>query len=77
MTSSKHLAKEIQRMAAITVDQAMTPDPIPVDPEATVEEIASLMVKKNIHTLPVVDKGKLVGVVGKEDILRTLMPGPE
>jgi CBS domain-containing protein len=35
------------------------------------------MVKKNIHTLPVVDKGKLVGVVGEEDILRTLMPGPE
>jgi CBS domain-containing protein len=56
----------------------MTPDPITVDPEATVEEVTTLMAKKNIHTLPVVDKGKLVGVVGKEDILRTLMPaGPE
>ncbi len=51
--------------------------PITVDPETTVEEIATLMVKKNIHTLPVVDKGKLVGVVGKEGILRTLMPGRE
>jgi CBS domain-containing protein len=27
-----------------------------------------------LHTLPVVEKGSLVGVVGKEDILRTLMP---
>ena len=77
LTSSKHLEKEIQKMAATTVGQAMTPDPVTVAPETTVEEIASLMVKKNIHTLPVVDGGKLVGVVGKEDILRTLMHGPE
>jgi len=30
------------------------------------------MVDRNFHTLPVVAEGKLVGVVGKEDILRTL-----
>ena len=74
LTSSKHLEKEIQKMAAITVGQAMTPDPVTVSPETPLEEIATLMVKKNIHTLPVVEKGKLVGVVGKEDILRTLIP---
>jgi CBS domain-containing protein len=33
------------------------------------------MVNNNIHTLPVLDRGKLVGIIGKEDILRTLMPG--
>jgi CBS domain-containing protein len=76
LTSSKHLEKEIQKMAAITVGQAMTPDPITVSPDTTLEEMATLMVKKNIHTLPVVEKGKLVGVVGKEDILRTLIPRP-
>ena len=75
LTSSKHLEKEIQKMAATTVGQAMTPDPTTVGPETTVEEIATLMVEKNIHTLPVVDKGKLIGVIGSEDILRTLMPG--
>jgi CBS domain-containing protein len=32
------------------------------------------MVKHNIHTVPVIDEGKLVGVIGKEDILKTLMP---
>ena len=31
------------------------------------------MVEKNYHTLPVVDDGKLVGIVGKEDVLRTLL----
>ena len=67
LTSSKQMEKEVQKMAAITVGQAMTLDPVTVDPETTLEEIATLMVKKNIHTLPVVEKDRLVGVVGKED----------
>ncbi len=75
LSSPKHLEKEIQKMAATTVGQAMSPDPLTVNPETTVEEIATLMVEKNIHTLPVVDKGKMVGVIGNEDILRTLMSG--
>jgi CBS domain-containing protein len=32
------------------------------------------MVNNNVHTLPVVDGGRLVGIIGKEDVLRTLMP---
>jgi CBS domain-containing protein len=75
LSSPKHLEKEIQKMAATTVGQAMTTEPVTVDPETTIEEIVTLMVQKNIHTLPVVQKGKLVGIVGKEDILRTLIPG--
>jgi CBS domain-containing protein len=75
LSSPKHVEKEIHKMAATTVGQAMTSDPVTVDLETTVEEIVTLMVQKNIHTLPVVQEGKLVGIVGKEDILRTLIPG--
>ena len=74
LTSLKHLDKEVQKMAATTVGQAMNPDPITINPETALEEIATLMVTKNIHTLPVTEEGRLVGIVGKEDILRTLMP---
>jgi len=52
----------------------MTQDPVTVEPETDIEEIASLMVDKKYHTLPVVRDGKLLGVVGKEDVLRTLLP---
>jgi CBS domain-containing protein len=76
LSSPRHIEKELQKMAATTVGQAMTPDVLTIDPETPVEEIATLMVKKNIHTLPVMEKGKLVGIVGKEDILRTLMGDP-
>jgi len=50
-------------------------DPVFVEPDMGIEVVANLMVDKGFHTLPVVDKGRLVGIIGKEDILKTLMPG--
>lgn len=73
LTSSKHIEKELRKMSAIKVGEAMTPDPVTVGPETVLEDIATLMVKSNIHSLPVLDQEKLVGIIGKEDILRTLM----
>ncbi|MBU2054386.1 MAG: CBS domain-containing protein [Proteobacteria bacterium] len=73
LTSPKNIEKELTKMAALKVSEAMTPDPITIDPETGLEDIATLMVKNRIHTLPVLDQGRLVGIVGKEDILRTLM----
>ena len=77
LSSMKQLEKEVQKIAAITVAQAMTPNPITVRPDTGIEEVAALMVDNNFHTIPVVEKGKLVGIVGKEDILRTIIPKPE
>jgi len=77
LASMKHLEKAVKKMAATTVADAMTSNPVTVRPETGIEELAGLMVDKNFHTLPVVDEGQLVGVVGKEDILRTLMSGSE
>ncbi|MDY6839358.1 MAG: CBS domain-containing protein [Thermodesulfobacteriota bacterium] len=72
-TSMKHLEKEIQKMTATTVADAMTPNPVTVAPETSIEEAGSIMVDKHFHTLPVVQEGRLVGIVGKEDLLRTLV----
>ena len=77
LSSYKNFEKQIQKIAATTVMQAMSRKPITVKPETSLEKIATLMVNKNIHTLPVIDHGKLVGIIGKEDVLRTLMPGDE
>jgi CBS domain-containing protein len=32
------------------------------------------MVEKHFHTIPVVKNKKLVGIIGKEDVLKTLTP---
>jgi CBS domain-containing protein len=75
LTSSQQIENEIKKIAAIKVSEAMTPDPLTIDPEASLEDIATLMVKHKIHTVPVLERGWLVGIIGKEDILRTLMSG--
>jgi CBS domain-containing protein len=75
LTSSKHIEHELQKIAAITVAQAMTPHPVAVGPETGLDEIAELMVDKKYHTLPVLDGEELVGIVGKEDVLRTITAG--
>lgn len=72
LRSAKQIESEFQKIAAITVKQAMTPSPTAVGPDAPIEEIATLMVEKGFHTLPVLDEGRLVGVIGKEDVLKTL-----
>ena len=74
LISKKQIEKQIRKIAAITVAQAMTPNPVTVQPDMNIEEVAALMVDRNFHTIPVVDEGELVGIVGNEDMLRTLMP---
>jgi CBS-domain-containing membrane protein len=75
LTPTKQLEKQVRKIAALTVAEAMTPDPITVGPDTSIETIAGLMVDSNLNTLPVVKDGKLVGVIGKEDVLRTLIKG--
>lgn len=72
MTSLKSLEHEIQKIAATTVAQAMTTNPVTVSPEASIEEVAGLMVDRHFHTIPVVEAGRLLGIIGKEDVLKTL-----
>ena len=73
LTSSKKLDREVEKIMATKAADAMTANPVAVNPDTGIEEIAALMVEKNYHTLPVVDAGKLVGIVGKEDVLKTLI----
>jgi len=73
LTSLKKIEKEVDKMSAVQVAHAMTADPVTVKPDTSLEDIATLMVDKKLHTLPVVAGGKLVGIVGKEDVLKTIL----
>ena len=75
LTSLKRLDKEVEKIAAIKVADAMTSKPVSIGPDSPIADIAALMVDKCFHTLPVVDEGRVVGIVGKEDVLRTLING--
>jgi CBS domain-containing protein len=64
------MESDIRKMAASTVEEICTKELITVDEEASVEYIATIMTEKRIHILPVVREGKLVGIIGKKDLIK-------
>ena len=54
------------------VEEVMTPDPICVDADTSLDEIVSLMERKRIKRVPVLSSGALVGIVTRADLLRAL-----
>jgi len=72
-SSTKNLEKEFKKIAAIKVSEAMTADPVSVSPDTPLEEVATLMVNRGFHTIPVIENDRLVGVIGKEDVLKTII----
>jgi len=52
------------------VEQVMTRDVVTVPPECPLEEAASLMVKHQIGSLPVLEQGRLVGIITETDIFK-------
>ena len=55
-----------------TVGEAMTADPVVATPKTTVKQAANLMRGNIIGCLPIVDEGKLVGIVTTSDLLELL-----
>lgn len=72
LESARNVEREVQKMAGARVGDICTSDPLTVGPDTPLDEIATLMAEKGIHSLPVLADGKLVGMVGKTDIIRTL-----
>ncbi len=55
-----------------TLEQVMSADVITVTPQTTVHEAAEILCKGDFHCLPVVEGGKLVGMVTSSDLLKYL-----
>jgi acetoin utilization protein AcuB len=53
----------------VSISDIMIKDPITISPEANLEEAAELLYRHGIGGLPVVDNGKLVGVITVADIM--------
>ena len=67
---NSRLEEEIKKMAASHVHDIMTRKVITINQETSLEDIATMMMEKKIHLLPVVQEGKLVGIVGKRDLIK-------
>ncbi|WP_028583204.1 CBS domain-containing protein [Desulfogranum mediterraneum] len=66
------MEQELKKIAGSQVRDICSKELVSVTPETELEELATLMADKQVHTLPVMDQGELVGVIGKSDIIRTI-----
>jgi CBS domain-containing protein len=64
---------EMKKIAGTKVSEICSELPKTVSPDTQLDEIATIMAEGNIHTLPVIDGEKLVGIIGKKDIIKTLI----
>ena len=57
----------------LTIEQVMSGHPTVVSPKHQIREVAAIFADKQFHALPVVDDGKLVGIVTTTDIINYLL----
>lgn len=67
--------EEMKRIVGNKVSDIMDTDVVALSPDTEVEEVATMIVEEGIHYFPVVEKGKLKGVVTKKDIVRAIARG--
>lgn len=63
---------DLQKLSACTASEIMTTTLASVSEDTSVKEISAIMVNKEINRVPVVTNGKLVGIVSRADVLKTL-----
>jgi CBS domain-containing protein len=62
----------LRKAVAATAGEMMTEDPVTVDAAASVRDAARIIAEEGHNRLPVVEHGRLVGVVTRIDVLQAL-----
>ncbi len=70
--NEKRFKEEVDRVTAATVGELYHKDPVTCSPDTTVRELAALMSQHKVHLLPVVEDGKMIGVVARLDLIRVM-----
>ncbi len=69
--ASGKVEEEIRRMSAATVADICSRKVVSIVPDTPLDDIATIMAEKKVHLLPVIEEGRLVGIVGKMDIIKS------
>ena len=59
----------LKKVSQMTAGQVASKKVVSLQKTDSVLKVIALMHRKNIHTIPIYDRNKLVGVIGKHDIL--------
>jgi len=66
-----HVRKRLQHMLGTTAREVMSPVAT-ISADGTLEELAELMVERRVNPIPVVENGRLVGIVSRADVVELM-----
>ena len=67
-----HYKKRLQHMLGTHPRDVMTEKVVSIGPDEEVETLAEVMVKKGANPVPVVENGRLLGIVSRADLIRMM-----
>jgi len=67
------LKNEIKKIEDVKIKGMMSKKVVSIHPEASIFDAADLMDKHDVNRLPVIENGKLVGIVARADIIKALI----
>ena len=73
--STARFEHELKKAVAATVGDVMTAEPITVQASAPIEDVATMLVERDVSRLPVLDGDELVGIITKSDVVRSMFGG--
>jgi CBS domain-containing protein len=73
LESSKKFEQEVKRLTATRVGDICARKVVTIAEDTTVIDIATIMSEKKVYLLPVLRAGKVVGIVGKRDMVKAVV----
>ena len=70
---SSESRRQLAKLVAVTAGEAMTAPAVTIGSDRPVAEAAALMIARKVNRLPVVDGGRLVGIVTRADLVRAFV----
>jgi predicted transcriptional regulator len=69
---AKRFEEEMKKITANTIADIMEKDMLLLSPDTEIEDAATRMIEKGIYYCPVTEEGRLVGIITKKDIVRSI-----
>ncbi len=70
-----HIKERMHHMLGLTAGEIMSEKAMTVTTDASLEDLAELMVGRQANPIPVVENGRLAGIVSRSDIVRWMAKG--
>jgi CBS domain-containing protein len=72
LETPRHYEERLEHILGTTAEEIMTDSVVTIKPDATIEELAELMIDRHINPIPVVEHDRLVGIISRSDIIRMM-----